>query len=384
MLERGMDKRSCVLVVDDEERNRSLMRAMLKDVCRTVEAGSAAEALEILKRERVDLVLLDVMMPGGTGYDACWQIKDSQRESLLPVLLITALNDQEDRNAGLEAGADDFLTKPVDRRELILRVRAFLRLRAQDTLIRTQLKKLSALQSAKDELLSLMVHDLRSPLAGVIAHLSMLIDELPEGTWREDARAAMSGADLIRVSLEETLQIRLLEEGQLPVRRSMVQLADLVAGAVASLDPVARRKGIGLKTAVEGGGSAWLDGKLVRRAIENLLGNAIKYTPEGKEISLILRNLPGAVEVEVCDRGPGIPSSLKTSMFEKFGSVEATKGDVRKGIGLGLYLVRLVAEGHFGTAQVLDRDGGGAVFRVRLATEVPSTSLGWPGKESSA
>ena len=342
---------------------------MLKDVCRTVEASSAAEALAVLKRERVDLVLLDVMMPGTMGYDVCREIKKSEQEGLLPVLLITALNDQKDRNAGLEAGADDFLTKPVDRRELILRVRAFLRLRAQDTLIRAQLKKLSALQSAKDELLSLMVHDLRSPLAGIIAHLSMLIDELPEGASRDDARAALGGADLIRISLEETLQIRLLEEGQLPVRRATVELADLVAGAVASLDPVARRKNIRLKTAVEGGGSAWLDGKLVRRAIENLLGNAIKYTPEGKEISLILRNLPGAVEVEVCDRGPGIPSNLKTTMFEKFGSVEEKKGGARKGIGLGLYLVRLVAEGHSGTAQVLDREGGGAVFRVRLATQ---------------
>jgi signal transduction histidine kinase len=365
-----MDARtSCVLVVDDEERNRALLRAMLKDVCRTVEASSAAEALAVLKRERVDLVLLDVMMPGTMGYDVCREIKKSEQEGLLPVLLITALNDQKDRNAGLEAGADDFLTKPVDRRELILRVRAFLRLRAQDTLIRAQLKKLSALQSAKDELLSLMVHDLRSPLAGIIAHLSMLIDELPEGASRDDARAALGGADLIRISLEETLQIRLLEEGQLPVRRATVELADLVAGAVASLDPVARRKNIRLKTAVEGGGSAWLDGKLVRRAIENLLGNAIKYTPEGKEISLILRNLPGAVEVEVCDRGPGIPSNLKTTMFEKFGSVEEKKGGARKGIGLGLYLVRLVAEGHSGTAQVLDREGGGAVFRVRLATQ---------------
>jgi signal transduction histidine kinase len=365
-----MDARtSCVLVVDDEERNRALLRAMLKDVCRTVEASSAAEALAVLKRERVDLVLLDVMMPGTMGYDVCREIKKSEQEGLLPVLLITALNDQKDRNAGLEAGADDFLTKPVDRRELILRVRAFLRLRAQDTLIRAQLKKLSALQAAKDELLSLMVHDLRSPLAGIIAHLSMLIDELPEGASRDDARAALGGADLIRISLEETLQIRLLEEGQLPVRRATVELADLVAGAVASLDPVARRKNIRLKTAVEGGGSAWLDGKLVRRAIENLLGNAIKYTPEGKEISLILRNLPGAVEVEVCDRGPGIPSNLKTTMFEKFGSVEEKKGGARKGIGLGLYLVRLVAEGHSGTAQVLDREGGGAVFRVRLATQ---------------
>src|SRR5258708_5091847 len=126
-----MGTRGCVVRVHEQERNRSATRGMLKDVCRTVEAGSAAEAFEVLKRERVDLVLLDVMMPGGMGYDACRQLKDSQREALLPVLLITALSHQEDRNAGLEAGADDFLTTPVDPRELILPVRPFLRLLAQ-------------------------------------------------------------------------------------------------------------------------------------------------------------------------------------------------------------------------------------------------------------
>ena len=98
-----------------------------------------------------------------------------------PVSAITALSDQEQKNMGLQAGADDFLTKPVDRRELLLRVRAFLKLRAQDVLIRLQLKKLTDLQAAKDEMLSLMVHDLRSPLSGIVAHLGLLIDQLPAG-----------------------------------------------------------------------------------------------------------------------------------------------------------------------------------------------------------
>lgn len=364
-----MDHRCCVLIVDDEERNRALLRAMLKDVARTVEASSAGQAMEVVGRERVDVVLLDVMMPGTTGYEACKRLKESQPESYLPVILVSALDAQEDRNLGLEAGADDFLVKPVDRRELLLRVRAFLRLRTQDLLIRAQLKKLSALQSAKDELLALMVHDLRSPLAGVIAHLHLLIDELPEGDLREDARAALGAADLIKGSLEEALQIRLLEEGQLPVQRSLVELSVLLAESIATLQPVARRKGIELRTELDEDGRAWLDGKLVRRAIENLLGNAIKYTPEGKDISVFLRHKPGEVEVDVCDRGPGIPSSLRSTLFEKFGSVEAKRGVARKGIGLGLYLVRLVAEGHAGSAQVLDREGGGALFRLRLGTQ---------------
>ena len=357
-----MDGRACVLIVDDEERNRTLIRVTLRDHYRTLEAEHGTAALELLQRELVDLVLLDVMMPGK-------RVKEMHRDSFLPVLLITALSDQEQKNLGLQAGADDFLAKPVDRRELLLRVRAFLKLRAQDMLIRVQLKKLTALQAAKDEMLSLMVHDLRSPLSGIIAHLSMLIEELPEGESREDVRAALRGADAMQKSLEEALQIRLLEEGQLPITRSSVDLARLLDEAVATLTAVARRKGIEVSTAVEGQAKASLDGKLVRRAIENLLGNALKYTPGGKDVSVTVRHLSDAVEVDVADRGPGIPAELKAGMFEKFGSVEAKKGGARKGFGLGLYLVKLVAEGHAGRAQVLDRDGGGAVFRVRLGTK---------------
>jgi len=364
-----MDGRACVLIVDDEERNRTLLRMMLRDQYRTLESDSGAAALGLLEREQVDLVLLDVMMPGMTGYDVCKRMKEMQAGPFLPVLLITALSDQEQKNMGLQAGADDFLAKPVDRRELLLRVRSFLKLRAQDALIREQLKKLTQLQVAKDEMLSLMVHDLRSPLSGIIAHLSMLIDELPEGEPREDARAALRGADAMLKALEEALQIRLLEEGQLPITRSSVDLPRLLNDAVATLAAVARRKGIAVSAAVEGHAAALLDAKLVRRAIENLLGNALKYTPGGKDVSVTVRHLADAVEVDVADRGPGIPQELKATMFEKFGSVEAKKGGPRKGFGLGLYLVKLVAEGHAGRAQVLDREGGGAVFRVWLATK---------------
>jgi two-component system OmpR family sensor kinase len=166
--------------------------------------------------------------------------------------------------------------------------------------------------------------------------------------------------------LEEALQVRLLEDGQLPIRRATVDLGRLLDEAVATLEAVARRKRIEVSTAIEGATTAFLDEKLVRRAIENLLANALKYTPAGKDVSVIVRRLADSVEVDVADRGPGIPADLKRHMFEKFGSVEAKKGGERKGVGLGLYMVKLVAEGHAGAAQVMDRDGGGAVFRVRL------------------
>jgi signal transduction histidine kinase len=359
---------SCVLVVDDEVHNRSLLRAMLATHHRVVEAASGPEALQVLAADRIDLVLLDVMMPGMTGYDVCRKIKEDERpgQPFLPVLLVTALSDQEEKNLGLQAGADDFLTKPVDRRELLLRVRSFLRLRTQDALIRLQLQQLSALQNTKDEMLALMVHDMRSPLAAIIAHLNLVLEGLGDGQLRDDVWAALRGADAMRDALEEALQIRLLEAGQLPITRAPVDLRALVADAAATVEPTARRKRITLSTAVDGEPRASVDGKLVRRALENLLGNAMKYTPAGKDVAVAVRHVNGSVHIEVADRGPGIPAELKPAMFEKYGSVEAKKGGSRKGFGLGLYMVRLVADGHGGSAEVVDREGGGALFRVHL------------------
>src|SRR5207245_9035943 len=168
------------------------------------------------------------------------------RKPYLPVLLVTGLTDREQRKRGLQSGADDFLTKPVDDEELLLRTRAFLRLRTQDSLIRQQLKELAKMHLAKDEMTSLMVHDLRSPLAGIMAHLRLLLDDLPEGRSHDDVSAALRAADSMFGTLEEALQIRLLEEGHVDIRRKPVDLGEFVMRAVLILDAVEDRRKIGL------------------------------------------------------------------------------------------------------------------------------------------
>jgi len=352
-----------ILVVDDEEHNRALLRAILGGQHRILEAANGPAALEMIAADRIDLVLLDVMMPGMTGYDVCKKIKERSGQPFLPVLLVTALSEQEQKNLGLQAGADDFLTKPVDRRELLLRVRSFLRLRAQNRHVRGVLGQRDRRRAditagfkiaprALASALCQMVHDMRSPLAAIIAHLNLVLDEVPQGRLRDDVQAALRGADAMRDALEEALQIRLLEAKELPIARAAVDLRSLIGDAASTVEPTARRKRITLSTAVEGDPVASVDGKLVRRAIENLLGNAMKYTPAGRDVSVALRHRDGAVEIEVADRGPGIPAELRSTMFQKYGSVEAKKGGSRKGFGLGLYMVKLVADGHGGAAEV--------------------------------
>jgi two-component system sensor histidine kinase/response regulator len=356
--------RPAVLVVDDEPKNRSLIRATLGNSCEVIEAANGPDALQLAQKRDVDLVLLDVMMPGMDGFEVCRRMKEAARE-YLPILLVTALGEQTDRNRGLESGADDFLTKPVDRRELLLRTKAFLKLHEQDKVIRKQLDELRKLQAQKDDLVALLVHDLRSPLAGVVAHLQLLEEDLT-GRPKADVQQALRAADTALRRLEETLQVRLIEEGQLDVKRAEVRVAKVIEEALSEASAIARRKNITLRPEVDPTLTLAIDEQLVRRSIENLVSNALKYTKSGGDVVVSAKPSGSGIELDVADRGPGIPAELKSSMFEKFGSVEAKQGGSRKGFGLGLYLVKLVAQGHAGSVAILDREGGGSVFRIVL------------------
>ena len=365
----AVQDRALVMVVDDEPTNRAILRGYLGNKHRIVEASNGIEALALIEQEQPDLVLLDVMMPQISGIETCKRIKAKPFERYLPVILVTALGEQRDRIAGLEAGADDFLTKPVDRHELVLRVNAFLRLRHQDEQIRAQVDELTHLQAAKDDLVSLILHDVRSPLAGQLALLTLVSDDLRgrgDNSLADDLDMAMRSTRKVNEALEEVLRVRLLEEGALPLKRAPLQLSAMVEDAVRTFSGVARVQGSPLQVSVSGDKLVSIDGKLARRAIENLLANALRYSPPGAEVDVRVRASDEVLEIEVDDRGPGVPDQLKETLFAKFGSVEAAAGGARRGIGLGLYLVRLVAEGHGGAVAVEDRPGGGSRFRFWL------------------
>jgi signal transduction histidine kinase len=356
-----------ILVVDDGPSNRLVIASYLEAKYRILEAENGPEALEVVAREPVDLVLLDVMMPGMDGYEVCRELKRRAGVAFLPVILLTALSEQEDRIAGLDAGADDFLTKPADRTELALRCRAFLELRRKDALVREQVERLARLQTLKDDLVAMILHDVRNPLAGIEGYLQMIEAEAGDpAAVVEDALRALKSSRKLRSLLDGVLEVRLLEEGELPLRREPVDLAALVADAVETLSGTGEAGRAPIERAVPAGLAAVVDRKLLRRALENLLSNAIKYSPRGKPIDLVAREAGGRVELDVADRGPGVPDELKGALFQKFGSVEAKRGEARRGFGLGLHLVKLVAGAHGGDVSVHDRPGGGSIFRLSI------------------
>lgn len=375
--------RPLILIVDDEPANRVLMRAYLEGACDVHEAADGPAALEVMDHYPIDMVLLDVMMPGMNGFEVCRRIKEQARGrgAYLPVLMLTALGEQEDRNSGLRADADDFLTRPVDRQELMLRVRLFMRLRQQDLQIRrqvvdlehrdrvisAQLKELRTLDALKDELVALMVHDIRNPLSGIVGVLDALERTVDDPALREDAKMALQASDRLRETLEDILQVRMLESGNMRLHREVLNVDVLVGDAIASVWGAARARSVEISRMFDTPHTrVAADRKLVRRAVENLLTNALKYSPWGGVVLATIHRSNGDIEIEIADRGMGIPDAAKNELFQKFGSVELAQGEGRRGIGLGLYLVKLVAAAHGGRAVVRDREGGGTTFGILL------------------
>ena len=362
-------ERSVVLCADDDASTRELVGSILAFDHEVVGAETISEALRHIESRRIDLVLLDVMMPESDGYQGCRLIKaeTQARGQYLPVLLVTALTKQEERNQGLEAGADDFLTKPIDRVELLLRVQTFVRLGWQRRILRQQLLALQAADVLKDDLVSLLVHDLRNPLSGITGILESMTRSTIDESWREDINLAVTASGEAREILEDILHVKQFESGALELTREPVDVNLVVADAVAALEGAARARTVRIVT-VPGPATSTVsaDKKLLRRALENLLSNAIRYSPPGGLVRVAVIEAAGAIEIEVIDSGAGVPDRFKKELFKKFGSVEAASGGVRRGFGLGLFMVDLVVRAHGGHTTVRDHGGGGTIFGIAV------------------
>jgi signal transduction histidine kinase len=370
-----MAQRERILVVDDEPLNRELLVGFLGGDYEVIEAANGPAALGLFD-QNIDLVLLDIAMPGMDGYAVCERIKQATKEQYLPVIFLSALSAHEERIRGLRAGGDDFLLKPFDGVELRLRISAFLRLRRQAAIIQSQVQQLLVLDSFKDDLTSLLLHDLRAPLAVIFANLSLLRAELSPrgGEALEDLDAALTSAQRLRTGLDELLRIRLLEEGELRLDPTPFLVAPVIQEAAQSVQHAATQRSIELCRLVPDQLTIVADRSLLLRSLENLLGNALKYSPPDSSIEISAQRRGPATLLSVADRGPGIADEFKERVFEKFGSVEAARQQGRRGFGLGLYLVRLVMAAHGGKGQVSDRPGGGSVFTLAFPDAAPEAT----------
>ncbi len=353
-----------ILVVDDHPQNVELLEAyLLPEGYEVATAFDGVEALERVEESTPDIVLLDVMMPRMDGYEVCQKLKSDEETRFIPIVMVTALKDLDDKIKSIEAGADDFLTKPIVKLELLTRIRSLVRVkRLHDDLDRSY-RDLQELQDTKEHLTQMIIHDLKNPLTGIKANLEIVgMDALTD--TRECLEAAQRSSDLLHSMIQDLLDISRMEEGKLNLNREEMDFSELGQTVVDEVDAPAAAEGKNVRLDLEDGlPPVPADRELIYRVISNLMLNAVKHTGRGGTITLKCSRLDEVLQIDVIDNGHGIPEDYLDRIFEKFGQVDRRR---RSGTGLGLTFCKMAVEVHGGRIWVESKEGGGSTFSFIL------------------
>jgi two-component system sensor histidine kinase/response regulator len=353
-----------ILVVDDLRPNRELVGDCMEQARHDVRMTSSAdEARASMLDWMPDVILLDIMMPGVDGLQFCRQLKGSPATRAVPVILMTALNDRQLRFSGIEAGANDFLLKPLDRIEVVLRVRNALRSKRLYDGAMCAHEDLRRLEALREAMTHMLVHDLRSPLMGIGLCLEAIRQGAASGDHSliaEDATACLRITGSLTEMIGTILDVSRLEAGAMPIEPSAGDVARILEDGIARV-----HGGSNASVRIDPAGfTVTWDQGLIARVVANLVGNALKHA-SGSPVLVRCLDQGAEVEIHVDDAGPGVPAEARERIFEKFGSLGTAEAK-RHSTGLGLYFCKQVISGHRGTIGVAPRDPTGSRFWLRL------------------
>ena len=350
-----------ILIVDDFVDTLALYDALLtEDGHRVRTAQSGALALAAVDEQEPELVLLDVSMPGMGGVEVLRKLRARRGGGPAVLMLTAARREPHAIEAGLKEGADAYLTKPIDSRELLARTRA-----AVETF---RLKRM--LEAQRRDHIAMLVHDLRHPLSSLGLIAEVLDAEDLEEDERRSATAQIRGLcnEMARL-VDGVLAASRLEAGVFAVEPRRVPVGAVIEPMLKQFSPIAARRKVTLEFEGLLDQVVKIDPQKLRQAIDNLVANALKFTPRGGRVRMRVardrdNNGTSFVIFEVADTGPGIPVAERANIFDRY--KQGARGRAAGGAGLGLAIARGIAEAHGGTISVETGDLGGAAFRIAL------------------
>ncbi|MCB9469440.1 MAG: response regulator [Candidatus Obscuribacterales bacterium] len=358
-----MTARKKILIVDDDPNSLLLLKTILtKSGFNVVAVSGGKEALKAVDEpDAPRMIICDWMMPSVDGIEVLKYVRQKKESDYTYFILLTAKVQAEDLIMGINAGADDYLTKPFNKNELLARINSGLRI------LELHENLLAKSETIKDFAYAL-THDLKTPLLA----LNMTMQQAHDGTYGEmpDRYKTIltKSIDNIRLLLdmcESLLSMANYDQGDLKLDIEPVNLKSLLDECCESLEPLMRAKNIKLDPA-PGKGSIKIDGdrKEIFRLLFNLVSNAIKYTPQGGQIKTHYKELEDSIEVGIGDSGPGIPEDELPTIFERFHKNKHGRRTI--GTGLGLYLCKLITDLHHGKIEYRASSLGGSEFLVSL------------------
>jgi two-component system sensor histidine kinase/response regulator len=355
-----------ILIVDDVMSNVLLLKILLTNekfqVC-TANCGNAC--IEQARKEHPDLILLDVMMPDINGFDTAVIMKKDDELKDIPIIFLTALNTPQDLVKGFQVGASDFLTKPFNKEELIMRVMQQISLVAAKRIIEKQNKELKATLNNRDKMYSVIAHDLRSPMASIRMVLNLVVQSTSADTVGPELYTLLDQANReseeVHDLLDNLLKWTKSQTGRLNVVLQDLDLNDIIPGVVEIFEMIAQTKHITLDLQkTEAPLKVHADNDMLKTVLRNFMSNAIKFSPENSTIQILMANEGEFARVSVKDEGVGIAADRLDTIFHKGETTYGTGGE--EGSGLGLQLCQDFARKNGGDCYVESVEGQGSTF----------------------
>ncbi|HEY5241515.1 MAG TPA: response regulator [Polyangiaceae bacterium] len=337
-----------VLIVDDFPDTLVLYEAVLTDDGHRVRTAlSGVEALRKVDEREPELVLLDVSMPGLDGVEVLRRLRLRRGGGPSVIMLTAARREPHAIEAGLKEGADAYLTKPIDSRELMARVRA-----ALETF---RLKRM--LDAQRRDHIAMLVHDLRHPLSslGLIAEVLESEDMTPAERHAAVTQIRGMCTEMARL-VDGVLVASRLEAGVFSVEPRAITVGQVIEPMLRVFSPVATRRRVALVFDGALEMEVRADPQKLRQALDNLVANALKFTPRGGRVVVRVAREGESIVFEISDTGPGIPAAERDGIFDRY--KQGARGRAAGGAGLGLAIARGIAEAHHGTIAVSMGDSG--------------------------
>ncbi len=364
-----------ILVVDDTEDNLDLLEFALKRKPVTmIRATSGMACLALAKENKPDIILLDIQMPEMDGFETLRRLRANPETAKIPVIFLTAQKkDPESIAQGLALGADQYLTKPIDTDELLVRTRMLV-----------SLKKAEAeLERMRADFMAMLVHDLRSPLIGIKNVLELLQESdksvpLSQDYWELINAAQISGHRLLEL-VSDLLDVSKYEGGNIAFDKASVPVDRFIDPVVHQMEVQFRQRNVTLKRSYHKNlPNVRVDAQKTEQVVMNFLSNALKFTKSGGTVTIDAAPVTEKVHTEledlnrtsVCikitDTGVGITPEEIPALFKRYKQASSARTTRQKGTGLGLVICKLIVEAQGGTVGVQSELGKGSTFSFTL------------------
>ena len=356
-----------ILIVDDVPANLKILGDILKlDGYKVRPVPSGKLALQVVEKEKPDLILLDIMMPEMDGFEVCRRLKENEGFNDIPIIFISALNDTSDIVKALKSGGVDFITKPFHSEEVSARVKTHIKLHLQSKLLNQQRKDLQELIATKDKFFSIISHDLRGPIGGFMSFTEMMVEDFTSFTPDQQKEMTLEmnlSARTIYSLLENLLEWSRMQQGHTAYKPQQVNLSELASDCTRTLSDLIRKKELQLEFKISEKLNVYADINMLQSIIRNLISNAIKFTPkEGKVTISASCTENNTTVVIVKDTGIGMNKSMISNLFKLNinNSRPGTEGE--QSSGLGLLLCNEFVVKHGGELWVESEEGKGSEF----------------------